>query len=144
MKKGDRISAYYWAPTSVMGQYADNLYILEKPTYTDACWDEVVKGKEDATYTPKKACAYRTSAVTKAIHKDLVTKAPNVVEFLRKMQIGSDPLSRTVAWAVDNDVTDWNEAAVYFLRNLEDRWTTWVPEDVAEDVPGLRVPQDDD
>ena len=134
MKKGDPIFAYYWAPTSIVGKFIDDLYILEEPAYTDACWDEVVKGKEDETYTPKEACAYRTSQVTKAIHKDLVTKAPDVVEFLRKMQIGSDPLSRTAAWAVDNDVTDWNEAAVYFLQNFEDRWTTWVPADIAADV----------
>ena len=29
---------------------------------------------------------------------------------------------------------DWEKAAVYYLRNFEDRWTSWMPEANAKKV----------
>ncbi len=130
--KEDPIFTYYWSPTSIMGAY--DWTVLEESPYTDACWDEVVKGKEDETYTPKEACAYRTSLVTKIIHHGLVDKAPDVVEFLEKFATEGAPLSRTAAWANENDITDWDKSGVYYLKNNEDLWKTWVPQDVYEKV----------
>ena len=35
---------------------------------------------------------------------------------------------------MENDLRDYSKAGVYYLRNFEDRWTTWVPADVAKKV----------
>ena len=45
---------------------------------------------------------------------------------LRKMEVGLEPLNRTLAWAEENGVEDWNEVAVYYLKSYEDRWKIWV------------------
>ncbi len=131
-KKRQPVFSYYWAPTSIMGSY--DWHILEEPPYTDACWEGITKAKEDSSIRPKEACAYRTSQVTKVIHKDLPAKAPDVVEFLKKMVVETEPLSRTAAWAVENNVRDWSRAAVYYLRTYEERWKTWVTPEAYEKI----------
>ena len=124
----DPVFGYYWAPTALMGRF--QWHILEEPPYTEACWEEVVKGQNDPSYTPKEACAYETLPVDKGIHKDLPDKAPDVVELLKKMVIGLQPINETAAWAQENDIQgDWEKAAVHYLRTYEDRWKTWMPEE---------------
>ena len=124
-KKNKPVFGYYWAPTSIMGGY--DWHILEEPAYTDACWEEVAKGQLDSTYTPKEACAYETLPVEKGVHKTLKDKAPDAYEMLDKMVIGLEPINKTAAWAAETDIQgDWNKAALYYLQNFEDRWTTWM------------------
>jgi len=132
-KKNEPVFGYYWAPTSIMGAY--EWTILEEPPYSDACWEEVAKGQNDASYTPKQACAYETLPIDKGMNKGLTDKAPDVVEMLRKMDVGLQPINTTAAWAVDADIQgNWEKAAVYYLENYESRWTSWMPEDNVEKV----------
>jgi len=127
------VFGYYWSPTSLMGAY--DWYILEEPRYTGECWAEVIRGSDDRSYTPKQACAYETLPVEKGIHKGMLTKAPDVVEMLRKMNVGLEPLNRTAAWAVENDIQGhWDKAAGYYLKTYEERWTQWMPADNVEKV----------
>ncbi len=44
---------------------------------------------------------------------------------LEKMVVGLEPLNKTLAWAKEND-RNWDEASVYYLKNYEDRWKSWV------------------
>ena len=54
---------------------------------------------------------------------------------LEKMNVGLQPINVTAAWATDNDIQgEWEKAAVQYLKTYEDRWTTWVPADVAQKV----------
>ena len=47
---------------------------------------------------------------------------------LTKMNVGLQPINKTAAWAVENDIAgEWELAAVYYLKNNEDIWTTWMP-----------------
>ena len=132
-KKKEPVFGYYWAPTSMMGAY--DWKVLEEPAYTAECWAEVMKGYNDTSYTPKQACAYETLPVEKGINKNMLTKAPDVVDMLKKMNVGLEPLNKTAAWAVENDIKgDWEKAAVYYLKTYEDRWTTWMPADAAQKV----------
>ena len=131
--KSEAVFGYYWAPTSIMGSY--EWTILEEPTYNAACWAEVSKGQADPGYTPAEACAYETLPIDKAVHKDMLDKAPDVVEMLRKMDVGLQPLNVTAAWALDADIQgDWEKAAIYYLQTYEDRWTTWMPADSVQKV----------
>jgi glycine betaine/proline transport system substrate-binding protein len=59
------------------------------------------------------------------VHKSLLKNAQDVVEMLEKMVVGLEPLNKTLAWAKEND-QDWDEASVYYLKNNEDRWKSWV------------------
>ena len=132
-KKGDPVFGYYWAPTSLMGKY--DWVVLEEPEYTASCWEEVIKGRDDATYTPAQACAYETLPVDKGIHSSLEDLAPDVVEMLRKMTVGLQPINVTAAWAIDNEIQgDWEKAAIFYLETYEDRWTSWMPGENADKV----------
>jgi glycine betaine/proline transport system substrate-binding protein len=132
-KKGDPVFGYYWAPTSIMGAY--DWAVIEEPTYNDACWAEVSKGQSDATYTPTEACAYEVLPVDKGVHSGLQEKAPDIYEMLNKMNVGLQAINVTAAWAVDADIQGvWEKAAIYYLTNYEERWTTWMPADNVKKV----------
>jgi glycine betaine/proline transport system substrate-binding protein len=131
-KKNKPVFGYYWAPTSIMGAY--EWTVLEEPPYTEACWEEVSKGQNDATYTPKEACAYETLPIDKLVHKGLQEKAPDVVEMMEKMNVGLQPINVTAAYTGANFEAEWDKAAIYYLQNYEDRWTTWMPADNVKKV----------
>jgi glycine betaine/proline transport system substrate-binding protein len=126
-KKENPIFGYYWAPTSLMGMY--DWYILEEPENTPECWAEVIKGRDDATYTPAEACAYETLPVSKGMNSGLAAKAPEVSAMLNKMNTGLQPINVTAAWSVENEIQDYEKVAIYYLNNYEDRWATWMPAD---------------
>lgn len=133
MKKDEPVFGYYWAPTSLMGSY--DWTVLEEPEYSDECWEEVIMGQNDPSYTPAVACAYETLPVEKGIHNGMLEKAPDLVQLFNKMNIGLQPINVTAAWAIENDIQgDWEQAALYYLQNYEDRWTTWMPEENVEKV----------
>ena len=125
------VFGYYWAPTWLIGAY--DWYVLEEPLYTEQCWERVTAAVEDDNLRPlDQACAYATLPIDKVAHRGLLEKAPDVVEMLRRMLVGLEPLNETLAWAQENDVQDWEEAAIYYLQNYEERWETWVTPEAYE------------
>jgi glycine betaine/proline transport system substrate-binding protein len=126
-KKNKPVFGYYWAPTSIMGAY--EWTVLEEPPYTEACWAEVAKGQNDIEYTAKEACAYETLPVDKAVHSSMLEIAPELVDLLKKMNIGLQPINVTAAYTSQNFEGEWDKAAIYYLENYEARWTTWMPEE---------------
>ena len=131
--RNEPVFGYYWAPTALMGKY--EWTVIEEPAYNAACWGEVIKGRDDASYTPNEACAYEEYPVGKGISSGLREKAPEIVSMLEKMNIGVDAMNKTAAWASDNDIQgNWEKAAIYFLETYEDRWTSWMPQENADKV----------
>ena len=129
---------YYWEPTWLIGLY--DMIMLEEPEYTDECWaeiDEIRQGVVDenlAGEVPESAgCQYETLAIHKGVNEGLPDRAPELVEFLEAMDVGTDALNKTAAYMTSEEV-DPSEAAAWFLENYEDKWRSWVPEDVAEKV----------
>ncbi len=121
------VFGYYWAPTALMGAY--DWYVLEEPPYSEECWEKVTAAREDESLRPvDEACAYETLPLEKLAHSGLLDKAPDVVEMLRKMNVGLEPINETLAWAKENGVEAgaWEAAAIYYLQNYEDRWKNWV------------------
>ena len=133
-QKGTRpVIGYYWSPAPLNAAY--NWHILEEPPYTEACWDKVTAATLDEGLRPiDEACAFPDSPIDKLAHKGFLSKAPDVVDMLRKMQVGLGPLNGTLAWAWENDVRDWKVGAVQYLRNNEERWRMWVTPDAYEDI----------
>ena len=119
------VFGYAYAPSALIG--AHNWHILEEPPYSAACWAAVTAATGDDSLRPiDQACAFEVVPIETLAHKGLVDKAPDVVERLRKMVVGLGPLSETLAWADQNGVEDWSEAALHYLETYEDRWRTWV------------------
>jgi glycine betaine/proline transport system substrate-binding protein len=132
-KKHEPIFAYYWAPTALMGMF--DWYILEEPEYNDDVWNQILAAVDDPSLRPlERACAYKYQDITKGIWTGLRNLAPDVVEMLEKMVVGLDPLNKTAAWTKENEVQDYEKSAVWFLREYESRWKTWVTTDAYNKV----------
>jgi glycine betaine/proline transport system substrate-binding protein len=68
-----------------------------------------------------------------AAHSEFAERAPDVVEFLENFDLTMEQVSEMLAYMFENDA-EAEEAAHWFLREREDLWTDWVPEEVAERV----------
>lgn len=109
---------YYWEPTWIAGKY--DLTLLEDEPYSKEVYDE---GK----------CAYPLEEIIIAGHNSFSKKAPEIYEFLKEYQLSGELVSKTLAYMQDNKVGG-DEAAVTFLKENEDMWSQWVPEDVSAKV----------
>ncbi len=132
-KKKQPVFGYYWAPTAIMGAY--DWYVLEEPEYNKAVWDKIIAAKDDPSLRPlSEACAYESLPIDKGIWSGLRDMAPDVVTMLEKMNVGLQPINKTAAWSVENEVQDWEVAAIYYLKNYEERWKTWVTDDAYQKI----------
>jgi len=118
---------YYWGPTDVIGKY--NLVRLGMPEF-DA---EAFKCLTDTNCADPRVTGWAVGEVAVAVVSDLKDQAPDVAEFLSKMQVPNAEISTVLAWGDDNSATP-EEVADHFLKNYEAIWTQWVPEDVAAKV----------
>ena len=133
MKKEEPVFGYYWAPTAIMDRY--DWYILEEPEYSDAVWEKIAAAQADDSLRPiDEACAYETLPIDKGINPSLRDIAPDVVDMLAQMNIGSYPLFFTTNWANENEVQDYEKAAVWYLREYEDDWKAWVTTDAYDKI----------
>lgn len=134
-EKGKPILAFYWEPTWLMGSY--DLIQLQEPEYTDACWAEIQRILNHkipmSEVTEKAGCAYRSFAVHKGVYAGLKARAPEIVAFLEKMNVGTDPLNQT-ALVMETGQLEPTEAARWFFENYPERWQSWVPLEVAKKV----------
>jgi glycine betaine/proline transport system substrate-binding protein len=120
-EKGEPWLGYYWEPTWVMGKL--DMTLLEEPEYDDTLWNE------EAGY----ACAYPSAKVFIGINSELENTAPELVEFLDKYNTTLEHNNGFLAYMMEAEA-DEEEAALYFLKEYPDVWSSWVPEDVVEKV----------
>lgn len=123
---GDPWLGYMWSPTVVAGRL--DLYVLEEPEWTQACWDD------------DKGCAYPAPDINVITHSSLGERAPEIVEFLRKWDFDAATDSKVEAWMADNNATP-EGGALYYLRNFRDAWSTFVPSDVLDRVDAALAEQ---
>lgn len=127
-KKNEPVFGYYWAPTALMGLY--DWYILEEPAYDPDVWAKITAAKDDPSLRPlTEACAYETLPIDIGINANLRDTAPDVVTMLEKMTVGLDQINKTAAWCVENEVQDYEDAAIWYLNEYESRWKSWVTAD---------------
>lgn len=118
-EKGEPWFGYYWGPTWIFGKL--NLTQIEEPPYSDELWQSGF------------ACGFPAVNVNILVNKDLPDRAPEVAEFLTNYRTNSDLISEVLAY-MESENADYEEAALWFLREKQEVWTQWVPADVAEKV----------
>lgn len=128
--RGDAWFGYYWGPTWMFGLL--DLTLLEEPEHTEECWNEVMRAAE-AEEVPEEACHYPSVPVHIAVHSDFPDLAPDYVEFLENVDLTMDQVSEILLYMHDNDV-EADEGAMWFMRENEELWMDWMPDDVAERV----------
>lgn len=133
-QRGDPIVGYYWEPTALMGRY--EFVQLEEPEWSEECEAANEEAREAGTpldEVPEEAgCAFQTHAVHKGVHAGLQDRAPEAVELLERMEVGTDPLNEASAVIEEEDASA-EEAALWFFEN-HDHWRDWIDGDVLERV----------
>ena len=92
-----------------------DLVRLEEVPYTEACW------------ATDKACGFSESQVLKAVHKSLLPKAPDVVQFLQNWKMDVDTYKSIFRW-MDPINAEASEAAIWYL-NTYNVWEDWVTDE---------------
>jgi glycine betaine/proline transport system substrate-binding protein len=118
-KKGEPWFGYYWAPTWVLGLY--DMTPLEEPAYDPKVFKSTAN------------CAYPSVAVNIAVNSNMMKKAPDVVDFLKKYETTQAMANKFLSYMQENEA-DTQAAAIWFLENYEDVWTGWVSAKVASKV----------
>jgi ABC-type proline/glycine betaine transport system substrate-binding protein len=134
-KKGEPVLSYYWEPTWLLGLY--DMVQLEEPEYTDECWAANNAAKEGAVeledVTAEAGCAYETVGIPKSATASLADRAPELVEFLSKMNIGTSELNKTAAY-MESEETTAEEAALYYFNEFPELWQSWVTDDAKANI----------
>lgn len=117
--RGEPWVGYYWEPTWITGKY--DLTLLEDAPFDEAKWEDGYK------------CEFKPVNVTVAVNSELLDTAPEVVEFLKNYRTSSALTAEALAYMQEKEV-DTDATAKWFLKEHEDLWTKWVPEEVAQKV----------
>lgn len=99
-----------------------DLVRLEEPAFTDECW------------ATTKACGFQDSTVLIAVHPDLPTDAPDVVEMLRNWDLNIEVYKSIAGWLNENESASENEAALWWLSENSDIWSQWVTDEAAASI----------
>ncbi len=111
---------YYWAPTPALGQY--DMTPVAEPAYDDATWNA------------NHACEYPAVKVSIVVNKEWHGSIDSkVIDFLTKYSTTTAQNNDFLGY-MDAQGASYEEAALYFLKNYEDVWTTWVTDDAAKKV----------
>lgn len=121
---------YYWSPTWVMGKVGDEIVQLDEPAYDEAAWEALSAMSQDDVKPGTPATAWPLTKVSIAVNTEFQEEAPAIVEFLGKYNFVSDTISKALAYMQDNSASA-QEAAIDWMKNNEETWSGWVPEDVA-------------
>jgi glycine betaine/proline transport system substrate-binding protein len=126
--KNEPVFGYYWAPSPLMGMY--DWYVVEEPAYDPDVWATIQAAVDDPSLRPlDEACAYESVPVAIIAHAGLREKAPDVAAMMEHFEVRVDRCNRALAWAETNEIQNWERAAVWFLREYDDVWKTWVTAD---------------
>ena len=98
-----------------------DLVLLEETPYSDECW-----------FTTK-ACAFEDASILIAVHPALPTRAPDVIDFLRNWEFNISVYKAVAQWTDQNDANA-GEAALNWLKEEGDTWSTWVTPEAATAV----------
>ncbi|GAA4225587.1 ABC transporter substrate-binding protein [Sagittula sp. NFXS13] len=121
---------YYWAPTSVLGQYPMTMVdIGPYDAEAHAC-----NGKEDCA-DPQMSAFPRAKVLT-VVTDSFSQEHPDVTDMLSKMQFTNEQMNGVLAWQEENNASA-DEAAVYFLTTYKDIWGEWLNDDAKEKLAAL-------
>lgn len=132
-RNGEAIVAYYWGPTWILGHF--DMVMLEEPAFDETVWATMQAASDNEAFdTVSSAVAYPRNIVTIAVGKTMAEQAPaEVIDFLTSYQMDQLTVSKYLA-VIQTEVLEPEAAAISFLRDMPELWTTWLSEEVAEKI----------
>lgn len=118
-KSGKGWVGYYWSPTAITAKY--DLVLLEEPEYDEKIWEETKKTQ------------FPPNDVVTAVNKNMSERLPEAVEFLKNYETSS-ALTEAALKYMEDEGASAEETAIWWLKEHEDVWTKWIPEDKAQKV----------
>lgn len=118
-ENGEAWVGYYWSPTWVTAKY--DLTLLEEPEFDREIWDE------------NRGTAFPPNDVVVAVHNDMPEQAPEVVAFLENYETSNDLTEEALNYMEEEDASA-EEAAIWWMHEHEELWTSWLDEEEAEKV----------
>ncbi|KMY42732.1 ABC transporter substrate-binding protein [Peribacillus loiseleuriae] len=117
--KGEPWVGYIWTPTWTAGLY-DITELTDAP-YNEKNWLNGYRTE------------FPSQRLTIAVHNKLPEQVPEVFAFLSNYSISNAITTDFLAYMKKYDTTT-HEAAIWFLKEYEEVWTTWVPDNVSKKV----------
>ncbi|MCF8010593.1 MAG: ABC transporter substrate-binding protein [Clostridiales bacterium] len=119
VERGKPWVGYYFEPTWIMGLY--DFTLLEEANFSEDKWQDGYK------------CEFPSMDCIIAVTKGFTDRAPEVTKFLKNYKTNSEIISLALAYMQENEA-EVDDAAKWYLKNYEDQWTNWVPDDIEEKV----------
>lgn len=116
---------YYWGPTVPLGKY--DMTRVELGEYKP----EVHTKNQTADADNPGVSEFPAATILTSVTSDFKQREPEVAEMLSKMTFKTATMSAILAW-MDKNNASGEEAAVYFLSNNSDEWSTWLNDSARE------------
>ena len=116
--KGEPWLGIVWAPTWIAGLL--DLTTLEETPYSPELFEQGLS-------------AWPSSDLWIITSNEFGEKAPELFPFLLKIRMTTEEINLGLAYMLETDAES-DEAAVWFLKNRQELWLKWVPDEVAAKV----------
>ena len=120
-EKGEPWVGYSYTPTWVQAKF--DMTKLEDEPYDESLYTE------EAGYV----CDFPPEEVVIACANGFSEKAPDVYECLKKVKIAGYHIS-DMLWYMKRENVDGRQAAIYWMKENPDEWTSWVTDEAAENI----------
>jgi len=129
-ERGENWLGYYWSPTSIIGKYNMQAVPFGVEYAGDDNWNNciAVEGCEDPQQT-----AWVTSEVYTLVTDEFMKSGGEINDYLAARVFTSESMGSMLVYMADEQAAG-EDAAIEFLIQYEDLWTTWVSEEVAAKV----------
>ncbi|WP_299650509.1 ABC transporter substrate-binding protein [uncultured Jannaschia sp.] len=121
---------YYWAPTSILGQY--EMVQVDLGPYNA----EAHACNADPDCDEVGMSSFPPAPVKTVVTPDFVESHPEVTEMLSNLAFTNEQMNGLLAWQEENNASA-DETAVYFLSNNSDVWSQWVDDAAREKLAAL-------
>lgn len=121
---------YYWSPTSMIGKYNMQPVPWGVEFAGEEHWNSCISA--EGCVDPQQS-AWIKSEVFTIVTDDFNTNSPEIVEYLAARVFPGSVMGAMLVYMADEQAAG-EDAAIEFLIQHEDVWTTWVSEEVAAKV----------
>ncbi|MDF0749360.1 ABC transporter substrate-binding protein [Marinobacter sp. 71-i] len=116
---------YYWGPTVPLGKY--DMTRVDLGEYKP----EVHTRNQTQNVENPGVSEFPAATILTSVTTDFKEREPEVAEMLSHMTFKTSTMSQLLAW-MDSNNASAEEAAVYFLNNNSDEWSTWLNDSAKE------------
>ncbi|PIE15597.1 MAG: ABC transporter substrate-binding protein [Rhodobacterales bacterium] len=130
-ERGENWFGYYWAPTAIVGKYKLKLVPFGVEFAGMDNWTNCIATGGECDNVQK--TSWVKSEVYTIVTDEFMKNGGEINDYLAKRVFSAEAMGAMLVYMTDEQA-DGADAAIEFLLNYEDLWTTWVPADVAAKV----------